>query len=652
MHEQEIPLLPRRLFFDNPDRAAVQLSPDGAYLSFLAPLDGVLNVWTAPVDNPDAARPLTHDTGRGIRHYVWAYTNRHVLYIQDKEGDENWRLYGVDLRTGEAKDLTPLDGVQARIQQRSPSTPGEILVGLNDRRKDLHDIYRLDIATGERTLVQENEGFAGFVTDDEYRVRLAERMTPDGGGEMLKPSADGGWELFITVPMEDMLTMQAFAIDPTGKALYAADSRQRDTASLVTIDLQSGLTTLLAEDPRADLADVLMHPADRTVQAAAFVYDRKQWKVLDSAIAADLEYLRGVAAGDLEIVSRTLDDRHWIAAFLMDDGPVRYYHYDRSARTARFLFTNRRNLADKPLAKMQPAIIPARDGLRLVSYLSLPRSADPGQLGRPDRPLPLVLFVHGGPWARDSWGLHPVHQWLTNRGYAVLSVNYRGSVGFGKTFVNAGNREWAGRMHDDLVDAVSWAIDQGIADRDRVAIMGGSYGGFATLVGLTYTPELFACGVDIVGPSSLVTLLESIPPYWKPQIEMFAKRVGDHRTEDGRAFLAERSPLHRADRISRPLLIGQGANDPRVKQAESDQIVAAMHEHGVPVTYVLYPDEGHGFARPANSLSFYAIAEAFLGQCLGGRVEPIGGDFAGSTVTVVTGAEGIVGLREAIEMKV
>ena len=298
-------------------------------------------------------------------------------------------------------------------------------------------------------------------------------------------------------------------------------------------------------------------------------------------------------------------------------------------------------------------VVRSRDGLDLVSYYTLPAdsplsagSEGPDEI-RPAQPVPMVLYVHGGPWGRDRWGYNAIHQWLSNRGYAVLSVNFRASTGFGKAFTNAGNREWGAAMHDDLIDAVDWAIAEGIADPERVAIMGGSYGGYATLAGLTFTPAQFACGVDIVGPSNLVTLLETVPPYWKPQIELFATRVGDHRTDEGRAFLAKRSPLTYADRIVRPLLIGQGANDPRVKQAESDQIVQAMQDKGIPVTYVLYPDEGHGFARPENRLSFNALAEAFLARCLEGRYEPIGDAFQGSTLTVPVGVKEVPGLQDA-----
>jgi dipeptidyl aminopeptidase/acylaminoacyl peptidase len=368
-------------------------------------------------------------------------------------------------------------------------------------------------------------------------------------------------------------------------------------------------------------------------------------------VADDLAYLKAAHPGDVEVVSRTLDDSTWVVAYIQDDGPVRYYLYRREAdpgEALRFLFVNQPALTGQPLVAMHPVVIESRDGLSLVSYLTLPRGSDPDGDLTPDEPLPMVLYVHGGPWARSSWGYDSLHQWLANRGYAVLDVNFRGSTGFGKTFLNAGNKEWAAKMHDDLIDAVNWAVDRGVADRDRVAIYGGSYGGYAALVGLTFTPETFACAVDIVGPSNLITLLNSIPPYWEPMIELFTTRVGDHRTEEGQAFLRSRSPLTYVHEIERPLLIGQGANDPRVKQAESDQIVQAMQEKDIPVTYVLYPDEGHGFARPENRLSFYAVTEGFLQQSLGGRREPVGDDFRGSTIKVPTGSEYVPGLTEAL----
>jgi dipeptidyl aminopeptidase/acylaminoacyl peptidase len=435
--------------------------------------------------------------------------------------------------------------------------------------------------------------------------------------------------------------------DKTGGILYMIDSRNRNTAALIALDLASGTQTVLAEDPQADISDAMIHPTEKRVQAAAATYERKQWQILDVTLTHDLAYLWTLSTGEMEVISRTTDDTTWIVAYLIDAGPVRYYRYDRTNRQAQFLFTNRQALEGLPLAKMHATVIPARDGLELVSYYTLPVGSEDD--ARPQAPLPMVLLVHGGPWARDTWGYDPWHQWLANRGYAVLSVNFRGSTGLGKAFINAANHEWGAKMHDDLLDAVDWAVQMGIADPARIAIMGGSYGGYATLVGLTLTPTTFACGVDIVGPSNLVTLIESIPPYWQPQIELFATRLGDHRTEAGKAFLTERSPLSYVGRIQRPLLIGQGANDPRVKQPESDQIVQAMQAKGIPVTYVLYPDEGHGFARPENARAFNAIAEAFLATCLGGRYEPIGRDVAAASLTVPVGAEHVTGLTEALD---
>lgn len=646
----DVPIIPREVLFGNPDKASVRLSPDGSKVGFLAPVDGVLNVWVGQAD-PESAKPVTHDKVRGIRIFFWAYTNQHILYLQDKGGDENWRVYSVDLATNEAKDLTPFEDTAARIQDVSKDYPEEILVGLNNRDAKYHDIHRVNIRTGERSLLQENPDFAGFITDDDYTVRFAARMTDDGGVEVLKPTGKGDWQPYRKELMEDTLTTSHAGFDKTGEVEYRIDSRGRDTAALIAVDLETDGETILAADPRTDVSGVMRHPTEKHPQAVAFTYERQRWEILDPDIEDDFEHLETVADGDFSVVSRTLDDRHWIVLYVTDDGPVRYYLYDRSAKDARFLFTGRKDLEGLPLAKMHPAVIKSRDGLDLVCYYTLPVWSDPSGRGTPENPLPMVVYPHGGPWGRDHWGYNPTHQWLANRGYAVLSVNFRGSTGFGKGFINASTKEWGRKMHDDLIDAVEWAVKEGIADPEKVAIMGGSYGGYATLVGLTFTPDTFACGVDIVGPSNIVTLLQTIPPYWAPMIELWAARVGDHRTEEGRALLTERSPLTHVDRIRKPLLIGQGANDPRVKQSESDQIVSAMREKNIPVTYVLYPDEGHGFARPENRQSFNAVAEAFLARCLGGRFEPIGNDFEGASITVPTGAEHVPGLRDHLSSK-
>ena len=644
----ELSLIPRKKLFGNPDKASVKLSPDGTQISYLAALDGVLNVWVAPREQIDAARPVTQDTGRGIRHFMWAYTGTHILYIQDKNGDENWRLYSVNLETEELLDLTPFDGVQARIQEISQKYPQELLLALNHRNPQLHDLYRANLVTGELALIKQNDGFMGYLTDEDFNIRGAMRMTQDGGMLLVKPSGST-WQPWEEIPAEDMLTTQPAGFDKTGKTLYIMDSRGRNTSALFAQNTDTGEKTLLAEDEQSDVTGLMVHPTEHTVQAVSFTYERKHWMMLDPALEADLDYLRGLDRGEVEIGSRTLDDRYWIVYTILDDNPVRYYLYDRANRQAQFLFSNRKELEDLPLAQMNSAVIKTGDGLDMVLYYTLPAGSDSNHDGIPDQPLPMVSVPHGGPWGRDFWGFNTLHQWLSNRGYVVLSMNFRSSTGFGKAFSNAGDREWGGKIIQDQLDAVQWAVDKGIADPQKIGVMGGSFGGYSTLAGLTFFPETYACGVDLVGPSNLITLLETIPPYWKPQIELFANRVGDHRTEEGRALLKKHSPLTYVDRIRVPLLIGQGANDPRVKKAEADQIFEAMRAKQLPVTYVLYSDEGHGFARPENNMSFNAIAEAFLAKNLGGRYEPVGSDFSGSSLEILGGAEEVPGIAEEIQ---
>lgn len=642
-------MIPRQVLFGNPEKSMARISPDGAYLSYLAPVEGVLNVWIATVDDPDSARPITNDEERGIRYYDWTYDGQHILYYQDAKGDEDWHVYATNIATGETRDLTPFEKVNSQILSVNEKTPDEILIGINNRDPQLHDVYRIELSTGKRTLVEENPGFVSYLFDNDDRTRFAMTFSPTGGQEILQRDENNQWQPFLEVPNTDALTTYLTGFDKSNQILYMIDSRKRNTAALFTLDLASGKQELVAEDGRADVGWMLVHPTEKHAQAVSFIYDRNHWHVLDSAIQEDMDYLHSVEDGELSITSRTLDDRLWTAAYVLDNGPVKYYLYDRTRKQATYLFSNRTDLDEYQLARMHSLTIKSRDEWNLVSYLTLPPDSVSNDDARPNNPIPLVLLVHGGPWGRDIWGYDPQHQWLSNRGYAVLSVNFRGSTGFGKEFTNAGNGEWAGKMHDDLIDAVNWAIREKITQRDQVAIMGGSYGGYATLVGLTFTPETFACGVDIVGPSNLVTLLQNVPPYWVPILPMMKDRVGDWTTEEGQKSLLAKSPLARVDQIQRPLLIGQGANDPRVKQVESDQIVEAMKQKNIPVTYVLYPDEGHGFARPENRLSFYAVAEAFLSEHLGGQFEPVGEDFQGSKIQVPEGADQVPGLQAALE---
>ncbi len=658
----DVSLIPRSVLFGDPERARGTISPDGQHLAFLAPHKGALNVHVCPATEIDAARPLTDNAQRGVAGFSWAYDSKHILYVDDANGDENFRVYSVDIETGKKQDLTPLEGVRAEIAMLSPKFPDEVVLGLNDRIPSLHDLYRVNIVTGERSMLFQNDGWVELTLDLDFKVRLASRVTPAGAIEVLKLDEAGkvveGAPAFMSIAMEDTANTAINGFDTTGNILTITSSDGRDTSAAYEVDMTSGKRTLLLGLDDSDVGALLINPKTRRVQAVEGENERSRWYLVGMSLVQDLQFLRKTnVAGDLLVTSRSEDDRFWTVVFAEDDGPAKTYLYDRgqlagaeAAPSMTFLFANRPELERLPLAPMNHAVIKTRDGMDMVVYYTVPTARDTDGNGIPDRPLPMVLNVHGGPWARDSWGLDPEHQWLANRGYAVLSVNYRGSTGFGKKFLNAANGEWAGKMHDDLLDAVNWAVDQRIADRSKVAIYGGSYGGYATLVGLTFTPDVFACGVDIVGPSSLVTLLQSVPEYWKPVMDLMVLRIGgDHRTDEGRAALNARSPLNFVERINKPLLIGQGANDPRVKQPEADQIVAAMKAKSLPVTYVLYPDEGHGFARPQNRMSFYAVAEAFLAEHLGGRSEPIGDAFKGSSIAVPEGADHVPGLTNALK---
>lgn len=650
----EASLIPRAALFGNPERAQARMSPKGDFISFLAPRDGYLNVHVMPV-GPDMARNLaqaravTNDTRRGIRKHFWAENGTHILYSQDEGGDENWRLHSVEVATGEDRDLTPLPGVQAHVIGMSRAEPDQVLVGLNDRDRRWHDVYTVNVRTGQRALLQRNtERFSEYVADRNNIVRLATKNLPNGAVEVFAFKLEGGWKKLFEIPFEDSLTTWPIAFAADGLSFFMIDSMGRDKAALVRVDAMTGEKKVMGESPRADVADIWIDPVSYEVEAYASNYLKTEWVGLDEAARADITFLDGQMEGEPSVVSRSSDDARWI---VVEDGPttpLRVYLYDRTAGALQRLFDQRPALAGAPLQPMIPVEIASSDGQTLVSYLTLPPGSDANGDGAPETPVPLVLNVHGGPWYRDRYGYSPEHQWFANRNYAVLSVNFRGSTGFGKAFVNLGNREWGGAMQRDLADAVQWAVQRGITTSDRVAIYGASYGGYATLAGLAFTPTAYRCGVDVVGPSNLKTLFESIPPYWESFRNEFYLRVGDPREEAGRALLAARSPITKAADIVRPLLIAQGANDPRVKAAESEQIVSAMRERNLPVTYVIYPDEGHGFARPQNRTSFYAVTEGFLQQCLGGRAEPIGRDFEGASLEVKAGADRIPGLSEAL----
>ncbi len=645
------PLIPRSALFDNPERTTVRLSPDGRRIAWLAPLNGVLNVFVAPVDDLSAARAVTSSTGRQVQRYSWAYDSRTIVFIDDIGGDENFRAFAVDIATLAKRDLTPLAGVRARLLGATPKHRNLIAIGLNDRDARWHDLWHVDLATGQRRLVRENrDEISAYLLDRDLVPRLVTRSRPDGGETVYAVRGEklDTLEPVLTIPFADTMATGPQHLTADGKAYYLTSSIGRDRSALFRVDLETGAQTLVAEHARADIDGTLIDPRSLEVVAVSAEHVRHEWIGVEPGTGADLRWLEGEIKADFSIVSQTEDGTRWTIAGGSPEQPAVYWLFDRGARRLTRLFTARPRLGRYTLAPMHGHIVRARDGLDLVSYVTLPAN-EKGP--RPARPLPMVLCVHGGPWSRDSYGYDAEFQWLANRGYAVLAVNFRGSTGFGKAFTNAGDLEWGGKMHDDLIDAVAWATREGIAEPGKVAIMGGSYGGYAALVGAAFTPEAFCCAVSVVGPSNLETMLASSPPYWQAFYENEVRRVGDPRTEAGRALLRARSPLTRAGAISKPLLVLQGANDPRVVKAESDQIVAAVQARGLPVTYVLYPDEGHGFRVPANRISSYAIIEAFLARhCGGPRFEQLGGDLKGSSLQV-QGAEHVPGLAGALEAR-
>lgn len=606
-------LIPRNVLFGNPEKTSPQISPDGKRLAYLAPVDGVLNVWVGAIGQ-DEYQPVTRDTDRGVRFYFWGADNLHILYIQDSGGNEDWHLYATNLATGETRDLTPFENIQAQPLERSKHFPNELLIAMNKENPQVHDAYHLDLASGELTLVAKNPGTVrNWVADRQFNVRGALAALPDGGSELwVREHEQAEWRTLVTWNADDAHTSGAVGFTHNGQALYLKDARDANASRLVRLDLATSDVSVLVADSHYDVGNVMFHPDSYDVQAVSINKDREEWTVLDESIRQDFEQLRSLHLGDFSIVSRDDADATWIVAYNVDNGPVQFYAYERKSQQATFLFANQPELNRYTLASMEAVVFTARDGLAVHGYLTLPP-------GKERAHLPLVLNVHGGPWGRDAWGYRPDVQWFANRGYACLQVNFRGSTGYGKDFLNAGDKEWGRNMHHDLVDGVNWAIQQGIADPQRIAIFGGSYGGYAALVGATFTPDLFCCAVDICGPSNLMTLIQTIPPYWSTIRATFYKRMGNPDTEE--ELLRARSPLFKVEQIKVPMLIAQGANDPRVKQAESEQIVEAMKSRGIPYEYMLFPDEGHGFAKPENRLKFYSAAEKFLARYLGGRCE-------------------------------
>lgn len=621
------PVLDRELFFGDPPVSGAQISPDGRHVAFLKPYRDVRNLWVKGVDEPfDAARPVTADN-RPVPGYFWSQDGSFLLYVQDKGGNENFHVYAVD-PTGDAeaesgvppaRDLTPVEGIRAFIYSVPERVPGTMLVGLNDRDPSFHDVYRIDIASGERTLEWRNEqGIGRFVFDLDGALRLAVRQTPGGGSEILRVD-DEALEPIYTCTYEE--SCQPLRFHKDGELVYLRTNRGADVdlQRLTLLDPMSGEETLVESDPegQVDLAGAWFATDSEELVATFYVGDRIRVYPKDDQVAADLERLRAALPdGDVLVTSSTTDMRRHLISVNRDVDPGSVYTYDRETGDVELLYRSRPELPSEHLAPMKPIRYTARDGLEIPAYLTLPKGVEA-------KGLPVVVHPHGGPWSRDRWGYDGFAQYLANRGYAVLQPNFRSSTGYGKAFLNRGNRTWGiGAMQHDITDGVQHLIDQGIADPERICIFGGSYGGYATLAGVTFTPDLYACGIPYVAPSSLITLIESFPDYWRPFLEgSWYRRVGDPEVAEDRVDLQARSPLFHVDQIKVPLLVVHGANDPRVKQHESDQIVVALRDKGHAVEYVVAPDEGHGFRAPENNLALAVAMERFLAKHIGGRLQ-------------------------------
>jgi dipeptidyl aminopeptidase/acylaminoacyl peptidase len=626
------PLIPREVLFAPDERSDPQVSPDGRWLSFIAPdSNGVQNVFLRRVGEREE-RQLTRDGKRGIFDYLWSPEGSHVLYVQDRDGDENWHVYATDIATGATRDLTLYEGVRAEPPRMDPRHPGVVMVPMNRRDPRVFDMYRVDLATGVASLEAENPGdVVEWVADDNFVLRAAAAIDDDANAIIrVRDSATAPWRELLRWNFEEAgfdRFQRIVGFSSGGRGLRVQTCVGSNTTRIVEIDLATGaMKDIVPADPDYDLWNplsfthpyfpvaVMRHPSTGAIQAYAVHSMLPEWRALDPAIAADFERIRAFRPGLFEIESRDAEDRHWIVEIHSDTDPGAYYLYDRESRAFELLFRRHPEFDAYTFAPMRAVRYPARDGRTIHAFLTLPA-------GVPARNLPLVVLPHGGPWARDEWGFNGEVQWLANRGYGVIQPQFRGSTGFGNAFLAASTGEIGpGAMQHDLSDAVAWAVREGIADPKRVAIMGASYGGYATLSGLAFTPDLYACGVDIVGPSSMKTLIESFPPYWAPRLKRWIARVGNVIEDD--ALNRRISPLYHVERMRAPLLIGHGANDPRVKIAESNQVVEALRKNGTEVTYVVYPDEGHGFGRHQNVDDFNGRVEAFLAKHLGGRAEP------------------------------
>lgn len=606
-------LIPRSVLFNNPERANPKISPDGKLLAYYAPFNGVLNIWVQTIGKDDAL-PVTNETVREVEDYCWSCDSKQILYRQDSNGDENYHIYGAFLSTSEIRDYTPFIGVKAKILATNKLYPDTVLIEMNKETRTHFDVYTLNLNTGTLMLEVKNPGnVLTWRADNNLKVRAAIATHPDGKQSLLlRNDETDSFRTLMEFDFEDTISDELYCglleFSADGKSLYLNTSLGNNTRSLVRVNLQTGTQTILATDQFYDICTVHFD-ATHYPRIVFWNKERCEHRVLDAKFEKDFASMRSVSNGDLDYLQHNDDEMKWVLGFVHDNKSYEYYLYDRQLKQATFLFHARPSLANYTLSSMKPITLTARDELKIHGYLTCPTTTN-------SLNLPMVLLVHGGPFMRDVWGYDRRAQWLASRGYACLQINYRGSSGYGKEFLAAGNLEWGNKMHFDLVDGIQWAVNEGIADPKRIAIFGGSYGGYAALVGATFTPDLFRCAIDYVGPCNLITLLKSLPPYWS--ISQWEKRIGSLSDE---AFLKSRSPLFKIDQIKIPIFVAHGAHDARVTVAESEQLVAALKKKGLPHEYLVFDDEGHGFARPENRMIFYAAVEKFLAQHLGGVYE-------------------------------
>jgi dipeptidyl aminopeptidase/acylaminoacyl peptidase len=609
----ELPsLIKRKLLFGNPEKTEPKLSWDGKHLTYLGPVNGVMNLWVRSSDTSDD-KALTHDTTESIGSYVWAADSAHLFYLRDSLGDENWHLHVIDVTTNEDKDLTPHKGVRANIIGIDAHHPLEVIVRMNLRDKRFEDAYSIDIMTGEEKLLAKNSGeVITWIVDNNFALRAAVCQSKNGGYVLkVREGTESDWKP-IAEWSPDELEPVVYGFTPNNDSLYIADSRGWTCSRLVTLSTVDGASQTLASDSLYDVGEVLIHPVLHKVEAASFYQDQSWWHLLDTEMLKYFGILSVKTRGELSICNRDGSDSLWVISYRADVNTPAYYLYDSKKRIPTDLGADRPALEKYKLSNMQPVLISARDSVMLHAYLTLPEGISPDSL-------PMVVYVHDGPWSREEWDFSPLVQWLANRGYACLQVNYRGSSGYGKSFLNSGNREWGAKLQEDLIDAAKWVVDQGIADSSRIAILGAGYGGYSALCGAAFTPDQFKCAIDIGGPSDLVSWLQALPSALQPVKHSLYYKIGDPKKD--RKMLKARSPIFSAKRIKIPVFITQGSNDPIVPQSQSEKMVAAMKNANKDVTYMLFPDEGRLFSKPENRLKFFEALEGFLAKYLGGRTE-------------------------------